>query len=355
METGMIAVSGISKAYRGYDIDHKESGVVLWAKNAFKLTSNRATTVQALQDVSFKVERGEVLGIFGANGAGKTTLIKILSGLLLPDSGSVEVNGRSESDSIKEQISYVSTNGWMGLEWQLTVHENMVLYGSIFGLPRATLRMRCDAALKRLGMYEARQKHVSELSAGMRQKVTLARGFLIDRPVLYLDEPTVSLDVPSAIALREMLTQYVAANTKTVLIASHNPLDLQICDHILLLHQGHIIAVGSMDELKAPLRGIEALHITCADHRLLQGVDHMRQELLDLDGVRNVWLGSVSGQGQTWHVWLLVRRDEHPTGEIVDWFIAHEIPIVGMRTQDVTLQEIYESYLEAADGTQNQE
>ena len=371
METGMIVVSGINKTYQGYDIDHKESGVVLWAKNAFKLTSNRATTVQALQDISFEVKRGEVFGIFGANGAGKTTLIKILSGLLLPDSGSVEVNGHSESDSIKEQISYVSTNGWMGLEWQLTVYENVVLYGNIFGLPRATLRARCDAALKCFGMYEARLKYVSELSAGMRQKVTLARGFLLDRPILYLDEPTISLDAPSAIAFRNMLARYVADEffvggdaradhahvgaPKTVLITSHNSLDLQVCNRILFLHQGCVVAVGTMDELKAPLRGIEALHITCANHHQVQGVDHLRQELLDLDGVRSVWIGSVNGQGQTWHVRVLIRQDEHPTGAIVDRFIAHDIPIVGMRTQDVTLQEIYESYLEATDGIQNQE
>ena len=115
-------------------------------------------------------------------------------------------------------------------------------------------------------MYEDRRKHISELSAGMRQKVTLARGFLLDRPILYLDEPTVSLDAPSAISFREMLTEYVSgdlvagrgahsAAPKTVLITSHNALDLQICDRIMLLYQGRVIAVGAMDELKAPLRG----------------------------------------------------------------------------------------------------
>ena len=114
----------------------------------------------------------------------------------------------------------------MGLEWQLTAHENVVLYGNIFGLPRAGLHARCDAALERFGMVEAKDKHISELSAGMRQKVTLARGFLLDRPILYLDEPSVSLDVPSAIAFRAMLAQYVrpaagSAEQRTVLISSH--------------------------------------------------------------------------------------------------------------------------------------
>lgn len=366
MNVDMITVSNVSKTYRGYDIDHKESGFVLWAKNAFKLTSNRASSVPALRDVSFQVERGEIFGIYGANGAGKTTLIKILSGLLLPDEGQVQVNGHSASadggsDEVKEQISYVSTNGWMGLEWQLSAYENVLLYGTIFGLPRATLRARCDAALRRFGMYEARKKQISELSAGMRQKVTLARGFLLDRPILYLDEPTVSLDVPSSIALREQLAAY--ANTgdahKTVLITSHNPVDLQICDRCLLLAQGRVLAVGTMDELRAPLRGVVALHVTCANHRSSQEAESLCRELLALDGVHSVWSdalntgpGAANGQELTGQYRILIHRDRHPTGKIVDCFIARELPIVAMRTQDVTLQEIYQSRLEAIHAVQ---
>jgi ABC-2 type transport system ATP-binding protein len=358
----MITVSNVSKTYRGYDIDHKESGFVLWAKNARKLTSNLATSVQALRDVSFEVERGQIFGIYGANGAGKTTLIKILSGLLLPDEGRVEVNGfassRGGSAGIKEQISYVSTNGWMGLEWQLTAYENLLLYGTIFGLPRRTLRARCDAALHQTGMYEARAKQISELSAGMRQKVTLARGFLLDRPILYLDEPTVSLDVPSSISLRQTLVEYAAQAHKTVLIASHNPVDLQICSRCLLLHQGLVLAVGTMDELRAPLAGIETLHITCANHRPNLDLDLVRRELQAVSGVHSVWddahtsvtTGATgSGQAQTWQFRLLIRLDQPPTGAIIDRLIAHELPIVAMRTQDVTLQEIYQSRMEAAD------
>jgi ABC-2 type transport system ATP-binding protein len=359
----MITVSGVSKTYRGYDIDHRESGFVLWAKNAFKLTSNRAASVQALRDVSFDVGRGEIFGIYGANGAGKTTLIKILSGLLLPDEGMVEVIGCasgpsaascgawSRNDRIKDQISYVSTNGWMGLEWQLTAYENLLLYGTLFGLPRRTLRAYCDAALRQTGMYEARAKQISELSAGMRQKVTLARGFLLDRPILYLDEPTVSLDVPSSIALRRTLVEYAAGARKTVLITSHNPVDLQICDRCLLLAQGRVLAVGTPDELRAPLTGIEALHITCANHQAHEA-GPLRQELQAIAGVRCVWLdapGEGKNSGASWQLRLLIRRDSPPTGQIVDRLIALEMPIVAMRTQDVTLQEIYQSHLEAAD------
>ena len=348
----MISVSQVNKTYQGYDIDHKESGVVLWAKNIFKLTSNRARSVHALRDVSFDVQQGQIFGIYGANGAGKTTLVKILSGLLLPESGTVRVNGHDSADRIKDQVSYVSTNGWMGLEWQLTAHENVVLYGNIFALPRAGLHARCDAALDRFGLLDARDKHISELSAGMRQKVTLARGFLLERPILYLDEPSVSLDVPSATALRKMLAQYVhpadGQGPKTVLIASHNPLDLQICDRILMLSQGRAVAVGTMEDLQTPLRGIVALHIACAGRESPDIHERASQELLPLAGVRSVWTDPANGKGQTWRLRLLVQQDAYPTGQIVDWFVRHDLPIVSMQQRDVTLQEIYASHLEAA-------
>ncbi|MBN1964710.1 MAG: ABC transporter ATP-binding protein [Anaerolineae bacterium] len=349
----IITVSGISKTYRGYDIDHKESGVVLWAKNAFKLTSNRASSVQALANISFAVHQGEVFGIYGPNGAGKTTLIKILSGLLLPGTGTIEVNGYLGSDRIKEQVSYVSTNGWMGLEWQLTTYENLVLYANLFGLSRAGLRARCEAALARFGMLEAQNKRISELSAGMRQKVTLARGFLLDRPILYLDEPSVSLDVPSATALRTVLSEYVRSTDdlsqrKTLLITSHNPLDLAICDRVLLLHRGGVLALGSLDELRAPLRGVAALHIACAASQEARLDVEAEQGLLRVAGVRHLWWDRYNGQRQARHVRLLVAQDAGATGEIVDWFIAHDLPIVGMQTRDVTLQEIYDAHLEAA-------
>ena len=345
----MINVSSIIKTYLGYDIDHKESGVVLWVKNALKLTSNQARAVEALRDVSFEVARGEVFGIYGENGAGKTTLIKILSGLLLPDSGSVQVNGSSRADHIKDHISYVSTNGWMGLEWQLTAFENVLLYGNIFGLPHAGLRERCNTALARFGMLEAKDKIISELSAGIRQKVTLARGFLLDRPILYLDEPSISLDVPSANSLRRMLDQYVTKHSKsgqkTVLISSHNPQDLQICNRILMLHQGHVIAVGTLEELLQPLKGIVALHITFARNGQRDMGEQVCREMQELDEVLTAKYERSNDTSQKGFLRLLLEQKSHSTGSIVDWFISHNLPIIAMHQRDVTLQEIYESHL----------
>ena len=129
----MIKLQNVSKQYSGITKeDH--SGIYLWVKNIISLTSNKARSHLALNDVSLTVDKGEVFGIYGANGAGKTTLIKILSGLLYPTSGKVEIDGKTENRHIKNTVSYISTNGWMGLEWQLTARENLILYGTMFGL-----------------------------------------------------------------------------------------------------------------------------------------------------------------------------------------------------------------------------
>jgi len=322
-------------------IDRKESGIGLWIKSAFRLTSNRARTVRALDDVSFQIEAGEIFGIYGANGAGKTTLIKILSGLLLPESGSERVNGCTGIDEIKDQISYISTNGWMGLEWQLTVYENLMLYGHIFGIPTSELRRRCDSVLGLFGMVAGKDKHISELSAGMRQKVTLMRGFLLDRPILYLDEPTVSLDVQSSAALRQILVDAARRDGKTVIVTSHNPVDLSICRRIMLLYAGHVIALGCEAELASPLQGIKALRLTCANHQSGDGAADLVGGLLQLDVVRDVQVSEGNGRENTWRVDLLVHRDGHAASEIIDWFIARDMPIVRMRSAPLTLQELY--------------
>ena len=350
-QSAIIDVSHVSKTYRGLSIDRKESGIGLWIKSAFRLTANRARTIRALDDVSFQIEPGEIFGIYGANGAGKTTLIKILSGLLLPESGSERVNGRTDIDEIKDQISYISTNGWMGLEWQLTVHENLKLYGHIFGIPTSELRIRCQGVLDRFGMAVEKDKHISELSAGMRQKVTLMRGFLPDRPILYLDEPTVSLDVQSSAALRQILVDAARRDGKTVIVTSHNPAVLSICRRIMLLHAGRVVALGSEAELASPLRGIKALHLTCANHQSIALPDDLVGGLLRLGMVRDVQASVGNGKENTWHVDLLVDRDDHAASEVIDWFIAREIPIVRMRSTTLTLQELYAYYVDRYTGS----
>jgi len=338
----VISLQNVSKLYKGV-ASNKDSGVYLWIKNFARLTSNKATSLLALNGVSFTVDKGEVFGIYGANGAGKTTLIKILSGLLSPSGGTVMVDGKTGYRDIKNAVSYISTNGWMGLEWQLSARENLILYGNMFGLSGKKLDLKCEEVLRAVGMAEAKDKYISELSAGMRQKITIARGLILDRPVIFYDEPSVSLDVQSARSLRDLIKTDAAENKRTAIIASHNYSDLAVCGRIMLLSKGRIIAIGTPEELREPLYDVQMFEINC----LNQG----RQIPFDtLDGVESVTYGSIEGKRDMESIKLSVHRKDFSFDHLIDFMIANNIAAHSINPMEITLQEIYEYYLARKEG-----
>lgn len=340
MDAKVIEVQSVSKSYIGFDIDRKEIGIGLWIKNLMRLTSNKAVSVEALNGVSFHVDRGEILGIYGANGAGKTTLIKLLSGALLPSEGKIKVNGFHKLNEIRNSIGYISTNGWMGLEWQLTARENLILYGNLFGLHGAQSKKACDEILKKLNMYEARNKLISQLSAGMRQKITIARGLLINKPIIYLDEPSVSLDVNAAEGLRELVKDYAKDREHTAIIASHNSQDLSICNRIMLLSHGRVIAVDTIQELGKPLGGVQTIEIRSSSFNN-ENADCIKTK----SGVAYVFYDSDVGDRGDSLVRIGIHHEVISINEIIDYFILNKLPIIELIVKPPTLQEIYEYYL----------
>ena len=344
----MIILRNVSKEYKGVETDEisaGQSGIALWVRNFARLTGNMASSTTALRDVSLTVEKGEIFGVYGANGAGKTTLIKILSGLLLPTSGAVEVNGHTENRRIKNAVSYISANGWMGLEWQLTARENLFLYGNIFGLSGKKLASRCDEALRAVGMNEDRDKFVSQLSAGMRQKITIARGLILDRPVIFYDEPSVSLDVPSSRSLRELIATDVAEHKRAALIASHNAADIEICGRIALLSKGEILAVGTLSELAQPLSDIQMFEV-----RYLN-----RDRAVDfggLPGVISVTYDTADGERDTRLCKISASKRGFSFDRLIDFMIERDVAATSIRSLAVSIQEIYEYYVAARGGNE---
>ena len=333
----MIKLQNVSKQYRGIP-EEKHNGIYLWIKNIISLTSNRAASVMAVNDVSFSVDRGEIFGIYGANGAGKTTLIKMLSGLLEPSGGKVEINGNSDNRYIKDSVSYISTNGWMGLEWQLTARENLVLYGAIFGIRGKKLELKCDEVLDTLGMTEASNKYISQLSAGMRQKITIARGLVLDRPVIFYDEPSVSLDVQSAKNLREYISKDASENGRTVIIASHNAADMAVCGRIMLLSKGQAVKTGTWNELGMPLSGTRFIGVNC-----LSPEQDFHPE--KLPGVMDVVISPADGRDNEIAVKIKTQKRDFSLDSLIDYFIENRIMVLGIKPQETTIQEIYEYYL----------
>jgi ABC-2 type transport system ATP-binding protein len=248
----------LRKVYQSYPMPTGESGgVFLWARQlrqAVRLTSAPARTVVALHSLDLDVRRGEILGLMGPNGAGKTTLVKILCGLLEPTSGSARVAGydvMQDRRLVKRTVSYVSTTGWMGLEWPLTVEENLRLYATLFGLRGRAVDQAVSQALAAVQLDQLAKRHVYQLSSGMRQRTVLARGLLLPTPLLLLDEPTVGLDPVTARDLRQVVKDELnGRRSQTVLVSSHVAPELErLCDRVGILVAGKMIAIGTPVEL----------------------------------------------------------------------------------------------------------
>jgi ABC-2 type transport system ATP-binding protein len=249
--------AGVEQSLRGTKLEWK--GPALWLRNlakATRLTSSAAPPVQALCDVSLTVRPGEVFGLVGPNGSGKTTLIKILAGLIRPTSGHGEVAGVSldEPAEIRKRVSYVSTTGWMGLEWPLTAEENVRFFASLCGMPAPLAHARTQEALRDVALWEDRRKYPSQLSNGMRQRVILARALLFRTPLVLLDEPTVGLDPVTARAMLDLIRGPLRARGQTILLTDHQSAEMEaVADRIAVLGGGAIALLGTPAELRARL------------------------------------------------------------------------------------------------------
>jgi ABC-2 type transport system ATP-binding protein len=256
---------GVEQSLRGTKLEWK--GPALWARNlanAARLTSSAVPPVRALDNVSLMVQPGEVFGLVGPNGSGKTTLIKILAGLIRPTSGSGEVAGigLDHPKEIRKRVSYVSTTGWMGLEWPLTAEENVRFFATLCGMPATLARVRTEEALRDVDLWENRGKYPSQLSNGMRQRVILARALLFRTPILLLDEPTVGLDPVTAHDLLEFMRGPLHDRGQTILLTDHQSAEMEaVADHIAVLGEGRVALLGTPAELRAHLRHLTVIEI----------------------------------------------------------------------------------------------
>ncbi len=206
--------------------------------------------VTALSDVSFTCREGEIFGIIGHNGAGKTTLLKILSGLILPTSGSLIMGGL---DVIKDPMKVRSQIGYLPEESRLYetmfVPDYLRFFGEIYGLDHLTIQARADLLLSQLSL-QPNGKQIGNLSKGMKRKVAIARSLIHDPSILIYDEPGSGLDPMTTRFIIEYLKQ-LRAEGKTIILSAHNLAQVEeICDHIMILRRGKVVVLGTMTELR---------------------------------------------------------------------------------------------------------
>lgn len=257
MRIPIIEVQDLGKVY---PVAIKEPGLKGTLRHFFRRTYRK---IEAVRQVSFQIEPGEVVGFLGPNGAGKTTTLKMLTGLIQPSRGRVRVAGQvpfRRSPSFLRKITLVMGQKQQ-LLWDLPALDSLRINGAIYGLSDRVFRDRVNELATMLGMTEKLTQPVRKLSLGERMKAEMLAA-LIHRPqVLFLDEPTLGLDVNAQVAVREFLKEYNRRYQATILLTSHYMADITaLCDRVLLIYQGDLIYDGSLEGLLtrfAPYREVK--------------------------------------------------------------------------------------------------
>jgi len=210
--------------------------------------------VTAVEDVSFSVAPGEVIGLLGPNGAGKTTTIKSILGLILPDEGEVDIRGIDVYDRPRRAYEHVDAmlEGARNDYWRLTVRENLRYFAAVRGQDPDALADRHDELLESLDLAEKADTAVRDLSRGMKQKVSLASVLAGSVSVAFLDEPTLGLDVESSLTLRRELVRLAEERGLTLIISSHDMEVVEdVCDRVVIMSDGRIVADDTVENLLA--------------------------------------------------------------------------------------------------------
>ncbi|HRD49720.1 MAG: ABC transporter ATP-binding protein [Candidatus Competibacter sp.] len=206
-------------------------------------------SVRAVDGISFTVTQGATCALLGGNGAGKTTTIAMLLGLLLPTSGQIHILGEEVPRHRQRVLPRMNfSSPYMDLPQRLTVAENLTVYARLYGVRR--IRERLTILGRDLDIADFFKRPYGNLSAGQKTRVALAKALLNEPEILLLDEPTASLDPDTADRMRRILTDYQSRSGATLLLASHNMSEVErLCDQVIMLRAGHIVATGAPREL----------------------------------------------------------------------------------------------------------
>ena len=233
-------------------VDHLCKSFVVRKKREKGVLLREKETVHALQDVSFEIERGELVGYIGPNGAGKSTTVKILSGILVPDSGTVRVGGRTPWENRKEHVSHIGvvfgqrTHLW----WDVPLLDSYSLLKDIYRVPEEKYRKRLDELTEALQLGDLLRTPLRLLSLGQRMRAELCGSLLHSPELLYLDEPTIGLDAVSKLALRDFLRWENAEKGTTILLTTHDMEDIvALCSRVMVLGHGSKLYDGGLQEL----------------------------------------------------------------------------------------------------------
>ena len=259
---GVIEVSGLEKVFR---VPEREGGM----RAAFKsLVRRQRRDVRAVDGISFEIEAGEVVGFLGPNGAGKTTTLKMLSGLLYPSGGELRVLGhvpsKRERDYLRRMTLVMGNRNQ--LQWDLPALDSFELNRAIYRLPREDFRRTRDELIELLGIGDLVRKPVRQLSLGERMKVEVVGSLLHLPQVLFLDEPTIGLDVTMQKRIRGFIAGYNERYGATVLLTSHYMADVEaLCKRVIVIHHGKMLFDGALASLADSFSALKTITAVLAN------------------------------------------------------------------------------------------
>jgi len=290
----------------------------------------------ALKDINIEVPQGELFGLLGPNGAGKTTLIKVLTTLLAPSSGQAMVAGfdvTTQAYEIRPRINMVSGGESSGYGL-LTVRENLWMFSQFYGIPSKEANRRIKELLEVVGLGDRMNTKSSELSTGLRQKMNIVRGFMTNPEVLFLDEPTLGLDVGAARDVRSFIYNWVKQQTgHTVLLTTHHMIEAdELCDRVAIINQGRILACDRPSSLKRMLQREAIFHLRVDP---INSTEPKNFE--NIGGVRHFTFHS--GEGHTNLEFIL--EEENVLTEVLNQLASHNIRLQSLEKREPSLEDVF--------------
>lgn len=273
----MIEMRDVSKSFV---IKEKRNGI-------FKRSNKVEKTV--ISDLNLKIPKGKIVGLLGMNGAGKTTTIKMLSTLLLPTTGYIYLDGKNileNQNEIKNKVNLIS-GGEKNLFWRLTGRENLEYFASLYGIDRKETKQIIKEILEIVKLESAADVVVEKYSKGMKQRLQIAKGLINNPDYLFLDEPTLGLDVLIAKELREYILKLAKIENKGILLTSHYLHEVEeLCDYIYILEEGQVKNEGTANQIISKLNKVIKTQI-----RFEQRIPELYDNILSFSMVNNVnWI-----------------------------------------------------------------
>lgn len=305
------------------------------SKERKKLFRAKKKRIEALKNIDLDIYDGEIFGLLGPNGAGKTTLIKCLTTLLLPSSGTAWINGynlQKYENLVRASIGCMLM-GERGLYWKLTGRENLDYFGSLYHVPKKIRREKIEELSKLLKLRDFIDRTVETYSSGQKMMLAFAKSLINDAPILFLDEPTVTMDVHAARELRGIVRR-LNEDGHTIVYTTHLMHEAdELCDRVAIIDKGEIIALGTPAELKSSIEHKDAVNIEGSIPPNL--VDNIRS----LPGIREAIIKSESN-GKT-KLSIICENSRMMLPKIIEVMTANNAQIEYISPQDITLEDVF--------------